>query len=762
MSVVHYLRRAASMPPRQFAARARQHIGRRIGAYQQRRCDFAEPTFATDTLIPPGPLLRYFTPPGLELLGRRAELISRLAGLGVEHRFDLLGSGWVEVFHGMPCAGLEGHCYPPGEMAGVDQNGHWLESRINRSNQEQAQAAWRLVEESYVPIDWHLDFKSGYRWDEATWYREIRYGHASGADVKVPWELARMQHLPQLAWAWALSVPGDAGFLPADAYLREFRNQVLDFIATNPPRFGVNWCCTMDVGIRVANWLVAYDLFRAFGAEFDQAFTAIFHRSVYEHGLHIVTNLEWNAALRSNHYLADIAGLLFVAAFLPCTKQTDGWLEFAVRELVHETELQFGDDGANFEASTSYHRLSAEMVFYATALVLALPDEKQDVLRTGQIGGGLFHGDPQAPPLQLLRLEESDRETPFSARYFERLERMAEFTVALTRPDGTIAQIGDNDSGRFLKLSPTFQIANDANFPLREIGRDHRHLAAAANGFWNRDEFGEIAADNAIETTLIRDLIGCEPVPSYHKRCSHPGAEKRIRSQPSRANQEHVHVFRDFGLVVFRRGLLHLTFRAGGVGQDGNGGHAHNDQLSFELSVGRHAVIVDPGTYLYTPIPSERNHFRATARHNTLSMPGREQNRWVEGPLGLFSLPDRGKARICDWTDDEIVAEHVGFGSVCRRRLQINEQGVYGVDEYRSGAEKAICFHLAPGVVADWCDGSIALDVGDASLRLKSADGTWSIEPDGFSPGYGEHVATETCCLKSAGTSIAWKLEVCK
>ena len=760
MSVVHYLRRAASMPPRQFAARAKQHIGRRIGAYHRRRCDFAEPTYVPDDVAPKGPLVRYFAPPGMDLLGERAELISRLARLGMEHRFDLLGSGWVEVFHGMTCAGLEGHRFPPGDLANVDQNGGWLASRINRGNQHQARTVWRSVDESYVPIDWHVDFRSGYRWDEASWYREIRYGHVSGADVKVPWELSRMQHLPQLVWAWALSAQGKAGFLPADAYLREFRNQVLDFIATNPPRFGVNWCCTMDVGIRIANWLVAYDLFRAFGAEFDPPFTALFHRSVYEHGLHIVANLEWNAALRSNHYLADIAGLLFVAAFLPRTKQTDGWLEFAVCELVHESGLQFGEDGANFEASTSYHRLSAEMVFYATALVLALPDDKQDVLRAGRSGSGPFHGDPQPPPLRFVRLEERVRETPFSARYFERLERMAEFTVALTRPDGTIAQIGDNDSGRFLKLSPEFKAANGVNLPLRENGRDHRHLVAAANGFWNRDDFREIAADNAIETTLIRNLIGCEPIVSYHSRCNRPGAEKRGCALTSGANPEPVHVFQDFGLVVFRRGSLHLTFRAGGVGQGGNGGHAHNDQLSFDLCVGRKAVIVDPGTYLYTPIPAERNHFRATAQHNTLSIPAREQNPWVEGPVGLFSLRDRAKARICDWTDEEIVAEHLGFGAVCRRSLRINDQHVYGLDECLSGAEKAICFHLAPGVVAERCDRGITLVAGDLSLQLKSADGTWSIEPGSFSPGYGERVATETCCLKSTAASIEWELVV--
>ena len=42
-----------------------------------------------------------------------------------------------------------------------------------------------------------------------------------------------------------------------------------------------------------------------------------FFRSIYEHGLHIMKNLEWNEELRGNHYLSNIVGLLFVAAYLP-------------------------------------------------------------------------------------------------------------------------------------------------------------------------------------------------------------------------------------------------------------------------------------------------------------------------------------------------------------------------------------------------------------------------------------------------------------
>jgi len=110
---------------------------------------------------------------------------------------------------------------------------------------------WARVDPGYAPIDWQLDFKSGHRWREDAWHLDIAFGDRPGVDVKVPWELARMQHLPQLAWAYGLAAAGAPGFEPAQRYAREVRNQVLDFIACNPPGYGVNWRCTMDVAIRV-------------------------------------------------------------------------------------------------------------------------------------------------------------------------------------------------------------------------------------------------------------------------------------------------------------------------------------------------------------------------------------------------------------------------------------------------------------------------------------------------------------------------------
>ena len=195
----------------------------------------------------------------------------------------------------MKCRGLEGYRYEMSEEIVADAEGEWLKGKINRSNLTEARRLWHLIyqnrssKEDYVPIDWQLDFKSGYRWNESTWCKDIRFGDTPGVDVKVPWELARMQHLPMLAWAYGLSDQGENGFQPASAYAQEFRNEILDFMATNPPRYGVNWYCAMDVGIRVVNWLVAHDLFLSFGVEFDHDFEVALTNSVCRH----MVNTAW-------------------------------------------------------------------------------------------------------------------------------------------------------------------------------------------------------------------------------------------------------------------------------------------------------------------------------------------------------------------------------------------------------------------------------------------------------------------------------------
>ncbi|HET7233531.1 MAG TPA: heparinase II/III family protein, partial [Longimicrobium sp.] len=406
--------------PRTAAHLVRERVERRASAARERKRDEAHPTFGP----PAAPALpRLLAPFDAAALPGSAPVL-RMAALHLEHRFDLLGSGWVHVRHGMECRGVEGHVYPPGKTVDADAGGVWLTERVWPANLAEARRIWGLIDPGHVPLDWSVDFKSGYRWPEDARYDAISFGAAPGADVKVPWELGRLQHLPRLAWAYALARTGMPGALEAERYAREFRSQVLDFIAQNPPRQGVQWASPMDVAIRAANLVVAHDLFRAWGADFDAAFTAELARSVRAHARHVAAHLEWHPAVRGNHYLSNVAGLLFAAAFLQGGAESDAWLAFGVQELVGETSFQFLDEGANFEDSTAYHRLSAEMVMLGTALVLGLPDERKAALRSYdhrliRRGPGL-----RRAPLPSYPTGPDGRETPFPPEHATRLRRM--------------------------------------------------------------------------------------------------------------------------------------------------------------------------------------------------------------------------------------------------------------------------------------------------------------------------------------------------
>ena len=89
---------------------------------------------------------------------------------------------------------------------------------------------------------------------------------------------------------------------------------------------------------------------------------------------------------------------------------------------------------------------------------------------------------------------------------------------------------------------------------------------------------------------------------------------------------------------IFRSTRLFLAINAMANGQNGNGGHCHNDKLSFELNFDGEDIIVDPGTYVYTPVSTLRNLFRSVKYHNTMVVRDVEQNKWKDGIKGLFSL----------------------------------------------------------------------------------------------------------------------------
>jgi hypothetical protein len=651
-----------------------------VSARRSRRRDQRESTFLPDEATP-GSLRPRFALPSPSALEPHVSGLRRLSALYLAHRFNVLGSGWVEVRHGVACKGLEGWRYPPGPAVRADPDGDWLAGRLPRASLAEAQRIWRLLEPGYEAIDWQLDVKSGWRWSELTWSRDVQYGDVLGADVKVPWELARMQHLPQLALAAFIATSGSEGFEAPARYALAFRGQVLDFIATNPPRFGVNWSMTMDVAIRVVNWLAAYDLFRSGGVTFDASFEAIFRRSILEHGRHIVGNLEWHPTIRGNHYLADVAGLLFVAAHLDRDPERDAWFAFGRSAVIAEATRQLQADGSGFEASTCYHRLTAEIVAYSAALLCGAGDEDLTAVARADMGllRLLGRAVEPAPAVETVR---SDAAAGMGARGLcpagplERLGAAAEFTVDLTKPTGAVVQIGDNDSGRFLKLLPA--IVDERPLPA-EDHLDHRHLVAAINGLLDRPDLAHFSGPWAAESEIVRALGGRStatmPAGSVAWRARSVTIASRTdgiesddwwQRQPERSRasltipidgdraREGLRqlAYPAFGVYVFRSDRVFLSIRCGSVGQDGIGGHAHNDQLAIELAVDGVDWIRDPGSYLYTALPARRNEYRSVRAHFAPAPGGDEPASLARG---LFELGPGTKAQCEYWGPDGFV-----------------------------------------------------------------------------------------------------------
>src|SRR3990167_8249540 len=116
--IAQYLRLAARLPMHIVAARAlllaRDAAARPFRrAAACRRTTYAAPSHGASAMLLDG----------LPDLAPHRDWILPLAERYRAHRFNLLGSSWVRVVHGMNCAGVEGHRYPPGPAVAADAGG---------------------------------------------------------------------------------------------------------------------------------------------------------------------------------------------------------------------------------------------------------------------------------------------------------------------------------------------------------------------------------------------------------------------------------------------------------------------------------------------------------------------------------------------------------------------------------------------------------------------------------------------------------------
>jgi hypothetical protein len=278
-------------------------------------------------------------------------------------------------------------------------------------------------------IEWNRDPLSGFIWP-LDYHGDLNLFRNDGSDARVLWELNRLSHFITLGRAYALTNDERFG--------QEVFTQLKDWRAQNPVARGVNWSCAMEVALRAMNLLAAFSLFLR-APQMDELTLKEWLRIFDQHGAHIRRNLEFSNIATSNHYLADITGLLWLGVMLPELQTADEWREFGLRELRREMQKQTLADGADYEASTGYHRLKVELYLYSAVLC--------------HING--------------IEIEE---------QYWTRLRAMLAYMNAYLRPDGRAPLVGDTDSGQVLPI-------------LRRAADDHGYVLALGAATFHEPRF---------------------------------------------------------------------------------------------------------------------------------------------------------------------------------------------------------------------------------------------------------------------------------
>ena len=377
----------------------------------------------------------------------------------------------------------------------------------------------------------------------------------------------------------------------------------------------------------------------------------------------------------NTHLTGEALGLLYLGCALPALIDAPRWRELGMRILARHIPEHVRADGTYVEQSTHYARYTADFLVHAVALC-------------GRSG-------IDAQPL------------------IAALQRGATFLRHVARPDGTIPLIGDDDGGRVLFLDPA---------PADDVGPT---LAVAATMTGD----ATLALPGVAPSEEIAWLLG-------------GAALRRAVETPTLLPAGGSRLFADGGFATLRDGwgaaASLAVFDCGPHGM-GNGGHAHADLGSIDLTLRGRAVVSDPGTWSYLTGGGERDRFRNAAAHAVPIVDG--QGSAEPGTAFSWDRIPRVLARSAQISADcDIVAfSHDGFlhleDPVAHRRALLRMRHEYWlvIDTFRSARrhDVSISYPLAPGLRAhlDGTRAVIAASHGDVARFVTSAaEGGWRLD----------------------------------
>lgn len=377
-------------------------------------------------------------------------------------------------------------------------------------------------------VMWHTDIRLkqqggvDYQFPGTTFYADITIkvgeGQVLEKDIKVPWELSRLQHLPMLSYAYRSA--NDIQYKDAFVY------HVQHWIDHNPYLQGVNWVCPMEVALRSISLIIAWHYFKH--ADIPDNFWQMYVALLYDHMMYLEHNWEWYDGRTSNHYLSNIVGYLYLCWFFKPLCNMSKKINWVINEIIAEMDKQVFDEGTSYEGSTKYHIFVTELFYHAqqlcTIMNIVLPK-----------------------------------------RFHEKLDRMIEFGCWCSINEDDYITIGDDDSGK---------------------------------------------------VTFVGLPLGSIPV--FSTTVKH---------------------YSNFGVSFFKDIRWHISLRHHAYNAKQPSGHYHNDIGSITLAFNGIPIIIDPGSYVYTPSRHWRNYFRSVQMHSGMHVMLKEQVLF-DSRLFALALPE--------------------------------------------------------------------------------------------------------------------------
>jgi hypothetical protein len=556
-------------------------------------------------------------------------------------------------------------------------------------------------------IEWRRDLLSGEKWP-LEYHADLDLAR-SGADVRVVWELNRLAHLITLGRAYTIT--------DDERLAEEFFEQIESWRRDNPVGRGPNWACAMEVALRAMNLLAAFQLFRRSSVLTESRLLQLL-ASLEQHGAHIRRNLEFSYIATSNHYLSDIAGLLWLGIMLPELKSAKGWREFALREMLREMDVQVLADGADGEASTGYHRLVLELFLYSFLICRANGIEIPE-------------------------------------KYWSKLRDMLKYVRAYLRPDGRAPLIGDTDSGQVMPV-------------VKRGADDHAYLLAVGASC-----FDELRLKSSDDPAMPEEVLWINGPDGVKKYSSLPLLNEPAQSQafPDAGS----YILRDADLYMF------FNASGAGVGGRGSHGHNDSLSIevaacgtAFITDPGTYVYRTDlHERHLFRSTAYHSTVEIDGAEQNTII----EELPFIVGDEAHSRVIESSFSA----ERDVIVAEHNGYARLTepvthRRKVEFEKRQSYWlvVDEMLGAGEHEfrVRFHFAPGIEvevsaesggrADGC--VVAYDrLNGARLFIVplTKGGVVEIEPRWTSRDYGAKMRSVSACWVfsvPAPVSFGWAI----